>query len=236
LAQFALIVRADVFRRREEMLNRLQLVLGASLVCFPVPTVLGQVTFFPSDLSPGDEYRVAFITFSGLNALSSDIGDYNLFVTEQANQSGADTDGWGVNWFAIASTSDVDARDNIGDSTAPIYLLTDVRVADNSADLWDGSIQSLLSVNQFGDSESPQNVWTGTQSDGTELLGSALGTSDPRQGFSGVMDSGWVSFGNEPATALRSFYAISEVLVVPAPGALALLGLAGIAAPRRRRR
>jgi hypothetical protein len=197
------------------------------------------VPFVPTGLNPGDQYHVAFISFTGRDALSSDIADYNAFVQSQAGQSGAVTENWGVNWFAIASTSTVDAKDNIPVTTAPIYLLSDVRLADDATDLWDGSIQNLLSVNQFGVFDSSQVVWTGTQSDGTALLTAQLGTSDPRQGLSGVTDSQWVSFGTESAGTARAFYAVSEVLTVPEPGTVLLLGaglmgLGVVGRPRRR--
>jgi hypothetical protein len=221
------------------MIRRPQLAISALAVCLQTTAVMGQATFLPSDLNPGDPYHVAFVTFSGGDALSPDIADYNAFVTTQAEFTGAETENWGVNWYAIASTATVDARDNIPVSTAPVYLLSDVRVADNATDLWDGDIQDLLSVNQNGDFDSSQNVWTGTQSDGTAFLTQQLGTASPRIGFSGVTNSGWVSFGQSggPST-LRAFYGVSDVLFVPEPSSLGLLllGLAALYGAGRRQR
>ncbi|MHC4555007.1 MAG: PEP-CTERM sorting domain-containing protein [Planctomycetota bacterium] len=203
------------------------------LICFNV-TVSGQVTFVPSDLNPGDEYHVAFVTFSGHNAISSDIAEYNTFVQTQAELAGAVTENWSINWFAIGSTSSVDAKDNIPVATAPIYLLTDVRLADNATDLWDGSIQNTLRITQFGQIESTANIWTGTNSDGTAFPLGALGTENPRQGFSGLIDTKWVSFGDEPRENLRAFYAVSETLtVIPEPASFVLLGLGGLLLRRR---
>jgi hypothetical protein len=199
------------------------------------------IPFVPSDLNPGDEYHVAFVTATGRNALSSDIADYNAFVQSQAEAAGSVTENWGVSWFAIASTAAVNASDNIAVSTAPIYLLTDVRLADDATDLWDGTIQNLLNINQFEQTESSADIWTGTQSDGTAFLTQQLGTANPRQGFSGsLLAADWVSFGNsEDATTLRATYAVSErVNVIPEPGTGLLLGLGltGLCVVRRSRR
>lgn len=110
------------------------------------------VPFVPSDLSPGDEYHVVFFSEDTTEATSTDIDDYNAFAQDQGDLDipGSQTKSWGVNWFAIASTSTVNAKDNIPVTDAPIYLLTDVRVADNAADLWDGSIATAILVSQGG--------------------------------------------------------------------------------------
>ena len=78
----------------------------------------------PTDLAPGDQYRLAFVT-SGSRRPSDFIEDYNDFV-----------DGYGDtilpgDWKAIASTFHSDdiqmsARDNTGtqgDAMIPIYNL-----------------------------------------------------------------------------------------------------------------
>ena len=53
------------------MIRQLGLVFAASVIGLPASSVLAQVTFVPSDLSPGDEYRVAFVTFTGLSSSAS---------------------------------------------------------------------------------------------------------------------------------------------------------------------
>jgi len=67
----------------------------------------------PTDLAPGDEYRLAFVTTSTRDASSNNIDDYNQFVTTAANTQ-AELVALGVTWTAIASTPTVDARDNTG--------------------------------------------------------------------------------------------------------------------------
>jgi len=172
------------------------------------------ITFVPSDLGPGDQYHVAFITDSATDGQSADIADYNVFVSNEAN-AGDITQGWGVDWFAIVSTPTVDARDNLPVDTAPIYLLSDERLADDASDLWDGTIQTLFDINQDGAFESSQTVWTGSLFNGTVFLGGGLGTDEPRTGFNGESNPDWVDFGNDPQEQLKFVYAVSEVLTVP---------------------
>ena len=76
----------------------------------------------PPGLKPGDTYHLAFVTTGTTNALSPYVDTYNSFVTQQASLPGAVTQGYGVNWYAIASTPTVDARDNVPIS-GPVYLL-----------------------------------------------------------------------------------------------------------------
>ncbi|GBL15778.1 hypothetical protein MTo_03094 [Microcystis aeruginosa NIES-1211] len=117
----------------------------------------------PPGLAPGAQYRLVFVTSGARDAQSTDINDYNTFVTNQATFGTSDIDtaldtalyaaGFDPNtitWKAIGSTASVAARDNTGTNPSslgvPIYLIDGNRVADNNADLWDGSIQTAISV------------------------------------------------------------------------------------------
>jgi hypothetical protein len=223
-------------------MRRLQLLL-AVMICFQATTAMGDL-FVPSGLSPGDEYRLAFVTDTNPNrvdATSSDIAVYNAFVQSQAELSVLTA---GVDWFAIASTATVDAIDNVGVSTAPIYLVNDTLLENDATDLWDGTIQNEFRINQFGDEEGTDDVWTGTGIDGKAYLGGAeaLGTDTPRVGRTSVTNNDWVSFGNRLNTDIdvSKFYAVSQTLtVVPEPSSLGLCTLAlgalvGFARRRRR--
>ncbi len=121
---------------------------GALLVA---PTVASaQIVTTPVGLSPGDQYRLGFVTITKRDASSSNIADYNDFVTTAAN-SEPDLLALGATWTAIGSTSTVDARDNTGTNPTstgvPIYLLDGIsKIADNNADLWDGSIDNFFNI------------------------------------------------------------------------------------------
>jgi PKD repeat protein len=182
----------------------------------------GEVTFWPSDLNPGDQYHVVFITDdSQSDGTSGDIADYNAYVQDQAEWPSALTENWCVQWFAIASTEAVEAKNNVPVDSAPVYLFgsqgSAIRVADDAADLWDGSIQNTISTDQFNGQNGGDNVWTGTASDGTGFPDRVMGTTSPRTGWSGAFTDGeWVSFGISPGSTLYQLYAVSEVLTVPA--------------------
>ena len=179
--------------------------------------------FVPSDLNPGDEYRIAFFTQSQRSASDTDIAEYNSFVNSQASESTLTV---GVDYAAIASTETVDARDSFGASSAPIYLLNDTLLANGTDDLWDGSILNQFRVDQFGtfSDRGDVDVWTGSGSDGTAFPDGWLGADTPRTGQVQFQGNGWIS--NATATASNGtnhFYAISEVLTV-ASGPDPLLG------------
>lgn len=190
----------------------------------------------PTDLDPGDEYRLAFVTSTTRDATSTDIGDYNDFVTLAAT-SQTELDALGADWTAIASTADVDARDNTstvpgtdGPDGIPIYLLNDTRLADDYADLWDITIIVPLNVTEAGvvwivPSGVPGTVWSGSRFDGTQdgyPLGTVSGAYGPRTGshFVGSEWNYWINYYNASASTLLSFYSISSVLTVPLPATI----------------
>ena len=99
----------------------------AIAVLFLTPATTYASIFVPDGLSPGDTYHFAFVTSGYTNAASSNIADYNSFVNQQAELSGATTETWGINWYAIGSTETVDARDNAAVNAA-VYLLNGTQV------------------------------------------------------------------------------------------------------------
>jgi hypothetical protein len=202
----------------------------------------------PSDLNPGDQYRLAFVTSTTRNAIVPEIGIYNLFVTNVANDQ-PELAALGTTWAAIASTAAIDARDNTMTNPdngpgVPIYLLNDSILAMNNGDLWDGTIINPLQVHESGSpGTGGELVWTGTTPQGRASdfpLGpsptATVGLSfDTLQWIQGTTDT--------PLTALH-MYAISGPLVVPDQAAvpepssvmLWLVGLAGVLGLRYRQR
>ncbi len=205
----------------------------------------------PAGLSPGDQYRLAFVTSTSRDATSIFISVYNTFVTTAAN-SQPDLLALGVKWRAIASVfagAPHDARDNTGTrfpglNDAPIYLLDGItKIADGNLDLWDGTIDAPLNIFEDGTlAPSRLSVWSGTLPDGTsQPLGFNLGDATPVLGRTDVFSDFWIQLGTAPKTGEFSLYALSDVITVvtvPSPGALILFGsgLACLAALRRRNR
>jgi PEP-CTERM motif len=193
----------------------------------------------PLGLNPGDEYRLVFVTSTTRDATSTNIADYNAFVSAAANTQQVLV-ALGTTWTAIASTGAVDARDNTGTNPfvvtgVPIYLLDGVSlVANDNADLWDAAIANPIMINESGAALNTL-VWTGTTRFGIAgpgfPQGSPLGsvTNDVIRGISSSVGPSWVDGTGTPAAALSSFYALSGVLiaptVVPEPGTLFLFML-----------
>jgi hypothetical protein len=223
----------------------------------------------PTDLNPGDQYRLAFVTSTTRDATSADIADYNNFVTSVANSvlvGGVPVlQNLGTTWNVIgstrspsggttASTTWINARTNTGTTPTvgledglapgpvtggsvgvPIYLLNDTKLADDNNDLWDGSIDTTLSIDENGNSVGSGDirVWTGTNSIGTGYtsanqdrnLGSSHGAT-----YYGVMQTNgqWMRVGDSfPANSYR-LYGMSGILTVPEPGSFMLASIGAI--------
>ena len=191
----------------------------------------------PPGLNPGAQYRLVFVTDGTRNATSTNINDYNNFVTNQVTGSTLATQlttaGFNlgtITWKAIGSTSATSAKVNTGTDGSqpdvPIYLIDGNKVANNNADLWDGSIQTFINRTQIDTSKST-SVWTGTQVDGSTsvlLLGNAIGFP-PGLGFPPVaalgntvsLSTAWINgFASGPTNEF-SLYGMSSVLTVPTP-------------------
>lgn len=188
----------------------------------------------PSGLNPGDQYRLVFVTSTGRDATSSDIADYNAFVTSVA-ATVSELNALGTTWTAIASTATVDAITNTATTSTgvPIYRLDDVRIAADNTVLWSGTLEDRMWINENGNI-SAGVVWTGTQTDGFALPGFELGTSSSENGVSVSTDFNWVASGSLDSITELPLYAISGILTVeaaavPEPSTL-ILGFAGVAA------
>jgi len=224
------------------------LLIFATCVAAPLASTAAPVTV-PAGLSPGDQYRLAFVTSTTRDATSSNIVDYNAHVTAAA-AAVPELLALGTTWNAIGSTIDIDARDNTGTNPllsvgVPIYRLDGVEVAENNADLWDGSPAAPISTTEFGTNFTSAMVWTGTATDGTALPAytNQLGSGNALNGYPMVHPPvtayQWTMYYSPiGSTEQGAIYAISGVLtVVPEPSTyvLAAMGLATLALVRRRR-
>ena len=193
----------------------------------------------PTD--PGLSYRIAFVTSAGTTATSSNIADYNSFVTTHAPTLPADFGS--VTWTAIGSTTSVDAIDNTltrpTDPSAPIYNTRGDLVAADNLSLWTPDHSQGIYFDETG-STLVGPVWTGTVADGRSALGSELGSSSLSvvYGWDLYIDPKWINFGDLlPATGTHSLYGISSIITnpVPEPSTALLLCLGGLAVIRKRR-
>ena len=184
----------------------------------------------PTTLNPGEQYRLAFVTSTTRDATSSDIADYDSFV-QNAADAVPQLLSLGATWKAVGSTATVEARDNTDtnpdDSTGvPIFLLNDTKLADDNADLWDGSIDVNFDVTEMGTQIGDINVWTGTFFTGQRLTTAFLGgVGNVGSGRSGFTSSFWVRVNEFPSGDFdHPLYAISSVLTaVPEPSSCLVL-------------
>lgn len=205
---------------------------------------------FPPGLNAGDTYRIAFVTSTFRDATSTNIVDYNAFVTAAANSEPLFA-ALGVTWFAIGSTAATSAITNIGSSLpvppfAGIFNTSGQLVATGTVDLCDSfDLLSPINFDEHGAAVPPSLVYTGSLQNcgiGPLALGGGLvvgvGYSNPNPGYSSWID-GASGFAPDP----YAFYGISgEITVsdIPEPGTSGLtalgMGLFFLAKMRRRHR
>lgn len=189
----------------------------------------------PPDLSVGDTYRLVFVTYDPILATSTNIADYNTFVTSEADEVSA-LAALDATWTVIGSTATVDAATNVGSSTSGIYNLEGEMVADGTANLFSAyGVVNPIEYDQFGN-PTDEMVWTGSNWDGTAdspftlgwFLATAFGESDETT-FGSALNNGFTCCGSQVAEPI---YAISSEITVtastPEPGAVALSALGGI--------
>ena len=222
-------------------MNILRTLVGAlALVGLATTAVAAPIFTTPTGLTAGDQYRLAFVTSTTRDATSTDIADYNAFVTAAAEAVTA-LDDLGTTWKVIGSTATVDARDNT--STAPsdgagvaIYLLDGTtKIADDNADLWDGTIDNFLNFSETGTAGIAADVFTGTKLTGENVgWGQTLGGANPlgiRTGRTTATNLSWVYHTLKSKTDDLHFYALSGILTAapataaPEPATLTLFGL-----------
>ncbi len=174
-----------------------------------------------------------------------------LLFNSSANTDNATYAGSAVHWSAVASASGVNASANAGTYNYPVYLHKGSRVVSRNANLWNSTtFDNNIGYMLIGSGAPDDNIWTGSQSDGTGFGSQTLGSAKPRVGRDDYVDSHWIDWkGNQnlfPNTRNLPLYGISDVLTVPsavpeidpAMGANALSLIAGVLAmfEQRRRR
>lgn len=205
--------------------------------------VQGALVTVPPGLNPGDSYRLVFVSDGAIDARSDQINDYDSLIALEAAAVPA-LNVLGTSWRALASTQFASARghtetDPVVNGTGfPIYGLDGMRIVDDNADFWDGSLDSAIYLTPTEvDSSLGFTTWTGTGTDGFGIPGSRLGESSPIYGLTGSTDSTWTNFFSGPSAPTRRLYGISgELVVVPEPSSvmLSMVALALLFRPCRR--
>ena len=191
------------------------------------PQVAAKTIIPPPDLSPGDQYRLLFMTSGTRDATSTEIEDYNAFVQQYADAS-PELAALEVNWQAVVSTPTVAARDNTGTNPEifgegyPIYRVDGELVDQSYAALWNNEMTGLLNITEFGEPfpfdprSNGVETWSGSHWDG-RISPDALGTANPGTGTATI--GGFLAWSNSVASADAAYHIIgmSDLLAVPVP-------------------
>jgi hypothetical protein len=187
------------------------------------------------NLPAGSQYQLVLVTAGGRNATSTNIADYNSFVSQQV-ALGLSFGLPNTTWRAIASTSAVNARTNAQVfPNIPIYNTHGQLVANGMSDFWFPSHLAAINYDQFGIAETFPRVWTGSQFDGT--AGNALGAgSTAGQGRCTIyQDAGWITNVTDGLADVVPLYALSAPITVPEPSSVCgVVAVVCLAFARRR--
>ncbi len=203
----------------------------------------------------GSYFRIIIYTPDPVVPSSTDIDDYNTFVNAQAAISPNGVVQSATTWYAIGSTTAVDARDNVmleGGADVPVFRPDGVKVVEDDDDLFavgeaaetSTHLLATVTVLPSGDPKDEGTdsnlIWTGTSKTGVVQF--------PLGGDAAMR----VTYGN-PTFVNRRFiardrvaypgftghmYGLSDLIYIPEPGTVLLLGssLSGalLARPRKR--
>ena len=182
----------------------------------------------PSGLTSGTNFRLMFVTSTERDATSADIATYNSFVRTRAKAGPSEiTDTCGNRFTVLGSTPTIDARTNTrtrsSDTGASIHWLKGAKVADDYADLYDGSWDSKAARLETGalflksGHGRPDYVLTGSNNDGTHHSAWALGSSSGRVwlgNIGGFGSSKPIRHTESGTTTEKPFYGLSPVFKV----------------------
>jgi len=163
----------------------------------------------------GDLYHLVFVSSSTTDLVGDHpMPHWNRHVNALADTS--PTPGLSeASWYALASTFEVDARDNAVVS-APVYLVNGSNlVATGFSDLWDGSIAIRITIDENGAGGYSGNLWTGSEANGRKQ------SSRPLDAVNGTTQAGAITgsdnwFANRwyNDTDTRRFYVMSQPLMI----------------------
>ena len=201
-------------------------VITVRAVPAPTPpvaqTVLQGWSLIPKDsnnnplFTPGQRFRLLFVTSAYTFTTSADIATYNGLV-QNAASSNAALRPFRSQFRALVSTSTVDARDNTATTGTgvPIYWVKGAKVADDYADFYDGSWDSRAAKSETGVINTYVNyIRTGSNNDGTKHARPAGYRPTSRYGSLAEPSDSPISEDNLLASFGVTLYALSPVIMV----------------------
>lgn len=211
-------------------------ILVTACAGFTLPSAQLMATVIPPNLPPGSQYQLIFVTADSRDATSSDIADYNAFVTNEAALNPLLPS---TTWHVVGSTATVNANVNAPSAGLPIYNTQGIEVASSATGLYTPNLLSPIRFDQYGFTSLGSSLWTGNDYTGTASSG-PLGSSLPFYGAQHETNSEWAYHFDHPSDLLLPFYALSDPLTVPVPepssAVIFVLGIVGLIEVRRRLR
>ena len=179
----------------------------------------------PADIAAGEQFRLMFVSSTTRDATSTDIADYNTFVSTRAAAGVTAMQTYADDFTALVSTESVNARTNTltraTDTDAPIYrarsgtVSANDRVADDYADFYDGTWPT--SALGYDESGTLVNIgllyfWTGMNVDGTTHATEFMGASSLVRAWN--VSASTVGSTNRGSSTTQRIVALSPVFQV----------------------
>lgn len=186
----------------------------------PLPTFTPTST--PTEVpTVPQSYRVVFVTSTTTTgSFSGGVEGADSFCQARANAAGLQ--GRFVAWLS-GGTLDTQAQDRIENALSPYRLVNGTKVADDFADLTDGSLDNAINRDENGTSRTGTgNVWTGTAEDGTGVTGidnntrceqwqSSASNRSGRVGSSSASNGDWTNTGtNDGCDVANRLYCVQS--------------------------
>ncbi len=180
-------------------------------------TVPSDWPLIPDGIGPGQSFRLLFVTSTSRDASSSEIADYNAHVQAAAGRN-SNLAGFSGRFRALISTASVDARDNTATTGTgvSVHWLGGAKVADDYADLYDKSWDSVSGQTETGSSYGGL-VWTGGNKAGLKSGLRHAGAAEVRLGDLGTAGLALSSPRAGASTETYPLYALSPVITVAQP-------------------
>jgi hypothetical protein len=163
------------------------------------------------NIQPAGTVHTIFVTDQSWDGA----GVGGLAAADTKCQAAGDSASLGGTYKAILSDSATNAKDRLTIS-GPIFNTGGDRIANDSVDLWDSSVDFGITYNQHGAVSGLGESWTGTNGDGTSAATnctdwtSAVGTGHANRS-SGLLDQQWVSYvGNRDCGLSKILICISQ--------------------------
>ena len=180
-------------------------------------TVPSDWSLIPGGIEPGDSFRLLFVTSATRDVSSANIADYNAHAQSAAGNNSS-LQSFKGRFTALISTSSVDAKDNTSTTGTgvPIYWLGGDKVADDYADLYDKSWDSVSGKTEAGGGYTGL-VWTGGNKMGEKSGQRYAGAAEVRLGDLSDPTLPLSSPTVRASSEAHPLYALSPVISVAEP-------------------